>query len=95
MNLDEYKYDGDKKFKISHFDTRAKDLAPEKEVIVEASLLNMKKIEILQDKLYAQGTDALLIIIQAMDAGGKDSAIKHVLTGISPQGFPVLHTGSQ
>lgn len=89
MNLDEYKYDGSKKFKISHFDTRAKDLAPEKEVIVEASLLNMKKIEILQDKLYAQGTDALLVIIQAMDAGGKDSAIKHVLTGVSPQGVEV------
>jgi PPK2 family polyphosphate:nucleotide phosphotransferase len=42
-----------------------------------------------QDKLYAQDTHALLIIFQAMDAAGKDSTIKHVMSGINPQGCQV------
>lgn len=91
MNLDKYKYDGGKKFKASEFDTKAKELSLEKDVVVEAGLLNMKKLEVLQDKLYAQGTDALLIILQAMDAGGKDGAIKHVMTGVNPQGIQVTN----
>jgi PPK2 family polyphosphate:nucleotide phosphotransferase len=42
-----------------------------------------------QDMLYAQNTHALLIIFQAMDAAGKDSTIKHVMSGINPQGCQV------
>lgn len=42
-----------------------------------------------QDKLYAQNTYALLIIFQAMDAAGKDGTIKHVMSGINPQGCDV------
>ena len=42
-----------------------------------------------QDKLYAQDTHALLIILQAMDAAGKDSVIKHVMSGLNPQGCQV------
>lgn len=43
-----------------------------------------------QDILYAQNTYALLVIFQAMDAAGKDSAIKHVMSGINPQGCQVF-----
>ncbi|MGA7935244.1 MAG: polyphosphate kinase 2 family protein [Kovacikia sp.] len=43
-----------------------------------------------QDVLYAQNTYALLIIFQAMDAAGKDSTIKHVMSGINPQGCQVF-----
>ena len=39
-----------------------------------------------QDKLYAQNTYALLIILQALDAAGKDSTIKHVMSGVNPAG---------
>ena len=42
-----------------------------------------------QDKLYAQHQYALLIILQAMDAAGKDSVIKHVMSGLNPQGTQV------
>ncbi len=44
----------------------------------------------LQDKLYAQDNWALLLIFQAMDAAGKDGAIKHVMSGINPQGCQVF-----
>jgi PPK2 family polyphosphate:nucleotide phosphotransferase len=43
-----------------------------------------------QDKLYAQDTYALLIILQAMDAAGKDGTIKHVMSGLNPQGCQVF-----
>jgi PPK2 family polyphosphate:nucleotide phosphotransferase len=42
-----------------------------------------------QDKLYAQNTYALLITFQAMDAAGKDGTIKHVMSGVNPQGVQV------
>src|SRR4029077_15670975 len=43
----------------------------------------------LQDKLYAQDKWALLLIFQAMDAAGKDGAIKHVMSGVNPQACEV------
>jgi PPK2 family polyphosphate:nucleotide phosphotransferase len=43
-----------------------------------------------QDRLYAQKTWALLVILQAMDAAGKDSTIKHVMSGVNPQGCEVF-----
>src|ERR1700759_3727382 len=50
---------------------------------------NVERLSELQDVLYAQNIHALLIIFQAMDAAGKDSAIKHVMSGINPQGCQV------
>ena len=44
----------------------------------------------LQDRLYAQDRWALLLIFQAMDAAGKDGTIKHVMSGVNPQGCQVL-----
>jgi PPK2 family polyphosphate:nucleotide phosphotransferase len=43
----------------------------------------------MQNRLYAEGTRALLVVFQAMDAAGKDSAIKHVMSGVNPQGCQV------
>lgn len=47
------------------------------------------KIEVLQNELYAENKHALLIIFQAMDAAGKDSAIAHTMSGLNPQGCQV------
>src|SRR4029079_18135846 len=44
---------------------------------------------VLQDKLYAQDRYALLLVFQAMDAAGKDSTIRHVMSGVNPQGCQV------
>ncbi len=46
-------------------------------------------LEEQQDKLYAQNTYALLIVLQALDAAGKDSTVKHVMSGVNPQGVEV------
>ncbi len=50
---------------------------------------NIERMTELQDKLYAQDKYSLLIIFQAMDAAGKDSTIKHVMSGLNPQGTQV------
>ena len=49
----------------------------------------IERLASLQEKLYAQDRWALLIVFQAMDAAGKDSAIKHVMSGLNPQGTQV------
>jgi PPK2 family polyphosphate:nucleotide phosphotransferase len=55
----------------------------------EALATGLLALTELQDKLYAQDKWALLLIFQAMDAAGKDGAIKHVMSGINPQGCQV------
>ncbi|HEX8926489.1 MAG TPA: polyphosphate kinase 2 family protein, partial [Terriglobales bacterium] len=49
----------------------------------------VKEMSELQDKLYAQDRWSLLLIFQAMDAAGKDGTIKHVMSGVNPQGCHV------
>jgi PPK2 family polyphosphate:nucleotide phosphotransferase len=55
----------------------------------EALALGVNMLAELQDKLYAQDKWAVLLIFQAMDAAGKDGAIKHVMSGVNPQGCQV------
>ena len=56
----------------------------------EALALGITALAELQDKLYAQDRWAVLLIFQAMDAAGKDGAIKHVMSGVNPQGCQVF-----
>jgi len=65
--------------------TKEADKARAKEVLV----MGVTALAELQDKLYAQDKWAVLLIFQAMDAAGKDGAIKHVMSGINPQGCQV------
>ncbi|MGF1554272.1 MAG: PPK2 family polyphosphate kinase [Paracoccaceae bacterium] len=50
---------------------------------------NAERLGKLQERLFAEGRRSVLLVLQAMDAGGKDSAIRHVLRGINPQGCEV------
>jgi PPK2 family polyphosphate:nucleotide phosphotransferase len=63
----------------SEFKSEAKDMMQR----------GMEMLTELQDKLYAQDRWAVLLIFQAMDAAGKDGAIKHVMSGVNPQGVQV------
>ena len=49
----------------------------------------IERISALQERLYANGDRALLIVLQGMDTSGKDSTIKHVMSGVNPQGCKV------
>ena len=56
----------------------------------EALAMGVRALADLQEKLYAQDKWAVLLIFQAMDAAGKDGAIKHVMSGVNPQGCQVF-----
>jgi PPK2 family polyphosphate:nucleotide phosphotransferase len=78
-----------KKFRLKDFDPRDTDGVKSKNVaqsLLEGSLVMLAE---MQEKLYAQDVWALLLIFQGMDAAGKDGAIKHVMSGINPQGCDV------
>lgn len=62
----------------------------QKEESVKLLEENIERLAKLQDKLYAQDRYSILIIFQAMDAAGKDGTIKHVMSGINPQGCQVF-----
>jgi PPK2 family polyphosphate:nucleotide phosphotransferase len=58
------------------------------ETLIELRL-NIEQLACQQDILYANDTYALLVVLQALDAAGKDSTIKHVMSGVNPQGCEV------
>jgi len=74
--------------KIDPRDTLGLD-SDDKPEAQEALACGVQLLAKLQDKLYAQDRWAILLIFQAMDAAGKDSAIKHVMSGVNPQGCEV------
>src|ERR1700716_1216623 len=50
---------------------------------------DIERLADLQERLYAEGRDALLVVLQGLDASDKDGTIKHVVTGLNPQGVAV------
>ncbi len=83
-----FRYDGSGKFHLKDHKTDEKgDLDKEKALAILDA--NKKRLIEFQEKLYAQDRWSLLIVFQAMDAGGKDSAIKAIFEGINPQGCEV------
>ena len=82
--------DGDR-FRLKDFDPGdTLDLkSGDKPRAQEALAAGVDALAILQDMLYAQDRWGVLLIFQAMDAAGKDGAIKHVMSGVNPQGVEV------
>ena len=89
MKLKDCRYDGKGTFKLSNYPTSAKIDKADRPRIEELMAANIERMVELQDKLYAQGTEGVVIMIQAMDAAGKDGTIKHVMSGLNPQGVNV------
>jgi PPK2 family polyphosphate:nucleotide phosphotransferase len=87
-----YRITNGKKFRLKDFNPDdTLDLKSEDKTKAQEALQNgIKLLSELQDKLYAQDKWSVLLIFQAMDAAGKDSAIKHVMSGINPQGCQVV-----
>ncbi|HEU4862133.1 MAG TPA: polyphosphate kinase 2 family protein [Chitinophagaceae bacterium] len=80
------------KFRLEEYKTSVNfDLGPEDKPLVKKTLqLGVNALAAMQDILYAQDKWSLLLIFQAMDAAGKDGAIKHVMSGVNPQGCQVF-----
>jgi PPK2 family polyphosphate:nucleotide phosphotransferase len=84
-----YRVETGKHFRLKDFDPADTANWQSKEHAQEAVQEGIARTADMQDKLYAQGRWAVLLIFQAMDAAGKDGAIKHVMSGVNPQGCQV------
>lgn len=76
--------------RLSGFDPRYTGGITDKKEAGKRLRKSIKELAILQDKFYAYDRYALLIIFQALDAAGKDSTIKNVMSGVNPQGCQVF-----
>jgi len=78
------------KVKLQKWQTRIKPCYKSKEQYQEILGEQTEKMSELQNLLYAHNRYSVLLIFQAMDAAGKDGAIKHVMSGVNPQGCQVF-----
>ena len=86
---DRYRIEDGKNFKLSDFDPGDTGKFSEKIDADARTAEDLKKISELHQKLYADRRYAVLIVLQGMDTAGKDGTIKHVFTGVNPQGCRV------
>jgi PPK2 family polyphosphate:nucleotide phosphotransferase len=84
-----FRIESGKHFRLKHFNPADTGHSKSKEHAAQALQEGIVRTAELQDKLYAQDRWALLLIFQAMDAAGKDGIIKHVMSGVNPQGCQV------
>jgi PPK2 family polyphosphate:nucleotide phosphotransferase len=89
MNHDPFLVPRDAKIKLKDYDPGLTAPYKSKDETAEKLQADVAKLAEWQAKLYAQNTFALLIILQGIDAAGKDSTIKHVMSGVNPQGCDV------
>lgn len=79
----------DEKVDLARRPTRVKPVYSSKQDYQELLEKHIQELSSLQSRLYAMNRHAVLVIFQAMDAAGKDSMIRHVMSGVNPQGCQV------
>jgi len=84
-----YRVTSGKAFRLRDFPTDATGGIKSKEDAADYLAQGVDRLREMQEKLYADDHWAVLLIFQAMDAAGKDSTIKHVMSGVNPQGVQV------
>lgn len=86
-----YRITNGDKFRLKHFDPgdTGELKSGDKPLAIQALRTGVEALAQLQDVLYAQDRWSVLLIFQAMDAAGKDGTIKHVMSGVNPQGCQV------
>jgi polyphosphate kinase 2 (PPK2 family) len=89
FDLSDFLYDGSRHLKLKELDTSRTTGFETKEQAAQRFAENTRRMIEEQGKLYASGQYSLLLILQAMDAAGKDGAIARVMGGLNPQGTQV------
>ena len=90
IDPEDFRVSPGKKVKLKDWPTRVKPVYATKEQYKEILEDHVLKMSSLQQLLYASNRYALLLIFQGMDSAGKDGAIRHVLSGINPEGCQVF-----
>lgn len=89
IGVNDCKVEPDTKVKLGKWPTRVEPLYDSDKDYEEKLAASKKRLSEQQQLLYAHNRYALLLIFQAMDAAGKDGAIRHVMSGVNPQGCQV------
>src|ERR1035437_10921276 len=89
MNWKKCRVKSNKDFKLSEIDTHSNIKHLHKKELKAKLLNDIIEISKLQNKLFAENRQSLLIILQGMDSAGKDGTIKHIMRGVNPQGVHV------
>ena len=89
MSIKSYRFDGGKNLRLQEQPTGAGEQKQQKAELKAKTAENLRKAALLAEKLYAAGTEGLVIAIQARDAAGKDSLVKHVFSALNPQAMEV------
>ena len=90
MKIHPHDFRAGKKVHLDKTSTRIRPLYKSKDDYQQALCAQVARLDELQQLLYASNKHALLVIFQAMDAAGKDGVIRHVMSGINPQGCQVF-----
>jgi PPK2 family polyphosphate:nucleotide phosphotransferase len=90
ININKFTVPPQARVKLKQWPTRVKPFYDTEEDYHQALEEHVRKLSVLQDRFYAYNRYALLLIFQAMDAAGKDSAIKNIMSGVNPQGCQVF-----
>ena len=88
-NIKKLRVRPDTKFSLKDYDTKYKGKVLDKKEAERILEVGRKQLAEIQDKLYAHNQHSVLIIFQAMDAAGKDGAVKHIMSGFNPLGVKV------
>jgi PPK2 family polyphosphate:nucleotide phosphotransferase len=89
LDIEQFKVFSEKPISLQEYDPAFKDGFKNKKTAKEQLEKDIEQLSELQYRLYAENRRALLIVLQALDAAGKDGIIRHVMTGINPQGCEV------
>jgi PPK2 family polyphosphate:nucleotide phosphotransferase len=89
IDIEKYRIPEGKKVKLKDRPTEVKPICGSKEEYKEVLAKQVKELDDLHQLLYGSDKYALLLIFQGMDAAGKDGAIRHVMSGVNPQGCEV------
>ncbi|MFC4455808.1 polyphosphate kinase 2 family protein [Deinococcus sonorensis] len=88
VDLSDFRVRPGEPVKLKHLDTHAPDGLSSEQAAVQTAQWQ-ERLARLQDRLYAEAKQSLLVVLQARDAGGKDGTVKHVFEAVNPQGIIV------
>ena len=90
IDIANFRVKGDHKVDLADWPTQVKPFYDSKDAYKDMLEAGTERLSELQEMLYAHDRYSLLVIFQAMDAAGKDGAIRHVMSGVNPQGCQVF-----
>ena len=93
MSIDDYTIRENQKVRLRDFDPDDVHLIPDKAAAKERAAAMQERLAELQELVYAGREQKVLVLLQGMDASGKDGAIRHVMGGFNPQGVRVVSFG--